>query len=63
MLQEYCGGIATVMPGMATVEANFSLITWTKDSNSQSLTDFSLESIFHCQQYSQLDKLMAQNNK
>jgi hypothetical protein len=30
-LQIYCGGIAVVMPGTASVESDFSIINWTKD--------------------------------
>jgi hypothetical protein len=50
-LKNFCGGIACVMPGTSCVESDFSLINWTKDPNSQKLTDFSLESILHCKQY------------
>lgn len=39
------------MHGTSCVEADFSLINWTKDPNSTALTDFSLESILHCKQY------------
>jgi hypothetical protein len=56
-LRQYAGGIATVMPGTSCVESDFSLIKWTKDPNSRSLTDFSLESILHCKQYGQLEEL------
>lgn len=57
MLQEYCGGLASVMAGTASVESDFSLINWTKDSNSSSMTDFTLESILHCKQYEKLLKM------
>ncbi len=50
-LQRFCGAIASVMPGTSSVESDFSLINWTKDPNSQSLSDFSLESILHCKQH------------
>jgi hypothetical protein len=54
-LRTFCGAIASVMPGTSTVESDFSLINWTKDPNSQSLTDLlSLESILHCKQYREL---------
>lgn len=56
-LRRYCGAIASVMPGTSSVKADFSLINWTKDPNSQSLTDFSLESILHCKQYRKLRDL------
>lgn len=56
-LKWYCGGIASIMPGTSSVESDFSLINWTKDPSSQSLTDFSLEAILHCKQYRQLRDL------
>ena len=56
-LQRFCGAIASVMPGTSSVESDFSLINWTKDPFSQSLTDFSLESILHCKQYQKLRDL------
>jgi hypothetical protein len=56
-LKEYCGGIASVMPGTSSVESDFSLINWTRDPHSKSLTDFSLESILHCKQYRTLESL------
>jgi hypothetical protein len=56
-LQRFCGAIASVMPGTSSVESDFSLINWTKDPFSQSLTDFSLESILHCKQYQKLREL------
>jgi hypothetical protein len=56
--KEFCGGIASVMPGTSSVESNFSLINWTRDPHSKSLTDFSLESILvHCKQYRTLESL------
>lgn len=59
-LRNYCGGIASVMPGTASVESDFSIINWTKDPNSQSLTDFSLEAILHCKQFGRLRKLFEE---
>jgi len=44
-LQRFCGVIASIMPGTTSIKSDFSLINWIKDSKSQSLTDFSLESI------------------
>mgnify|MGYP003321281629 CR=1 FL=1 len=57
-LHRFCAGMASVMPGTSSVEADFSLISWTKDPNSQRMTDFSLESILHCKQYDRLQKLL-----
>ncbi len=56
-LKECGGGLASVMPGTSLVEADFSLINWTRDSHLKSLTDFSLESILHCKQNRTLESL------
>ena len=56
-LQRFCGAISSIMPGTSSAESDFSLINWTKDSSSQSLTNFSLESILHCKQYKKLRDL------
>ena len=58
-LQRFCGAIASIMPGTSSVESDFSLINWTKDFSSQSLTDFSLESILHCKKYQKLRDLFG----
>jgi hypothetical protein len=58
-LQSFCGAIASVMPGTSCVESDFSLINWTKDPFSHSLTDFSLESILHCKQYQKVRNLFV----
>jgi hypothetical protein len=54
LLKEFCGSIATVMAGTASVESDFSEINWIKDSNSSSMKDLTLESILHCKQYEDL---------
>jgi hypothetical protein len=59
-LRQSCGGVASVMPGTSSVESDFSIINWTKDSHSKCLTDFSLEAILHCKQYGMLQKLVGQ---
>jgi hypothetical protein len=58
-LKSFAGGIATVMTGTSSVEADFSLINWHKDPNSKAMTDFSLESILHCKQHTRLGALAA----
>ena len=57
-LKQYCGGLASIMPGTSTVEADFSLINWTKDPNCNQLTDFSLESILHCKQHKRMKRVL-----
>jgi len=56
-LKRFFGAIASITPGTSSIESDFSLINWTKDSSSQSQTDFSLESILHCKQYQKLRDL------
>jgi hypothetical protein len=57
VLKLFAGGIATVMPGTSSVEADFSLINWQKDAYSKAMTDFLLESILHCKQHTRLSML------
>ena len=54
VLREFCGGLATVFPGTATVESDFSIVKYTKNNFRSHLTDFSLEGILHAKQYRQL---------
>ncbi len=58
LLQTFCGGITTVMPGTSSVEANISAINWIKNPNSKRMSDFSLESILHCRQKRRLDDIV-----
>ena len=60
-LKQFCGGIASVLPGTSSVESDFSIINWTKDPHAMSLTDFSLESILHCKQHKSLKSLCERN--
>ncbi|KAG3083238.1 hypothetical protein PI124_g18993 [Phytophthora idaei] len=46
-LASFCGGLATVFPNTATVEADFSLIGCAKTDKITSLTDLALEGILH----------------
>jgi hypothetical protein len=56
-LREFCGGLATVFPNTAPVEADFSVIGWEKNDYRQGLTDFSLEGILQAKQYKRLPSL------
>ncbi len=58
-LRQYCGGIASVMAGTASVESDFSRINWIKDAHSSSMTDFTLESILQCGQHDILSQLVG----
>jgi hypothetical protein len=51
LIYEFFGGLATIFPGTATVEADFSELKWTKDEHSTSLSDFSPEAKLHSRQY------------
>lgn len=62
-LARFCGDLATVFPNTATVESDFSILGWEKDDYRTSLTDFSLEGIFHSKQFSSLRKLMGHDDK
>lgn len=50
-LKEFCGGLATVFPGTATVESDFSIVNYEKNQYRTTLTDLSLEGILHSKQY------------
>jgi hypothetical protein len=46
-LKEFGGGLATAFPGTPSVESDCSIVNWEKDDCRISLTDISLEGIFH----------------
>ena len=58
VLRDFCGGIATVFPNTAMVEADFSNISWEKDDSRTALTDLSLEGILQCKQWKLLESLV-----
>ena len=47
----FLGGLGTVFSSTLLVEADFAMLKWLKDENSNSLTDFSLEGIMHVKQF------------
>jgi hypothetical protein len=49
--------LATVFPGTATVEADFSLLKMTSCKHSTNMTDFSLESKLHTKQFAELQRV------
>jgi hypothetical protein len=57
LLYDFFGGLGTVFPGTATVEADFSNLKWTKDAYSTSLSDFSLEAKLHTRQFHLIQSL------
>jgi hypothetical protein len=50
----FVAGLANVMPGTTTVEADFSTINYEKDDHCSTLTSFSLEGILHSRQLEKL---------
>jgi hypothetical protein len=50
----FATGLASVMPGTATVEADFSTINYEKDDHCSAHTSFSLEGILHSRQLEKL---------
>lgn len=57
LLNEFCGGIASVFPNTSRVEADFSTIKREKNPMRSSLSDFSLEGILHAGQFDVLQSL------
>ena len=53
-LLRFAAGLATVMSGTATVEADFSIINYERNSYRSALTNFSLEGILHSRQLEKL---------
>jgi hypothetical protein len=56
-LKNFCGGVATVFPNTARVEADFSTIKREKNPLRMSLSDFSLEGILQAEQFALLQSL------
>lgn len=56
VLEEFCGGFASIFPTTAPVEADFSLIGMEK-AHRESLTDFSLEGCLHAKQFELLQSI------
>ena len=56
-LQAFCGALATVFPGTATVESDFSLINFEKSKSRYHLTNLCLEGILLAKQQDTLQSL------
>jgi len=50
-LKEFCRGLANVFPSITTIESDFSIINFEKNSHRPALTDLSLEGILHSKQF------------
>lgn len=58
-LETFCGGLASVFPSTATVEADFSCIRLEKSEFRSNMTDFSLESLLQCKQFDEVQSLIV----
>ena len=61
MLQQLCGGLATAFPNTSSVESDFSVVQWEKDSSRTRLTNLSLAGVMHAKQYDMLKSLVPSN--
>jgi hypothetical protein len=50
-LRQFCGGLATVVPGTASVESVLSVLKWEHDEFRSTLTELSFEGIMQCKQF------------
>ena len=53
-LYRFCSGLATLFPGTASVESDFSILRWEKNAYRSSLSDLCLEGILHAKQLKKL---------
>ena len=51
VLRDFCGGLATVFTGTATVESDFYIVKYVKNYFQTSLTEFMLEGILQANQF------------
>ena len=56
-LRSFVGGLATAFANTTSVESDFSILKWEKDSNRTSLTNLSLEGIFQTKQHALLSSI------
>ena len=56
-LNAFCGGLATLFPGTCSVESDFSVLRWEKDSFRKSLSDFGLEAILQAKQFLKMQQI------
>ena len=57
-LKKFCGGLATAFPDMSSVESDILIVNWEKNDCWISLTDISLEGIFHCKQFDKISSIV-----
>ena len=51
VLRDFWGGLATVFPGTATVESDFSIVKYAMNDFRNSLKDLLLEGILHAKKF------------
>jgi hypothetical protein len=51
LLRDFSGGLSTVFPNTAAIEAGFSLIGWGKNETRSARSDFSFDGILHYMHY------------
>jgi hypothetical protein len=57
LLERFVGGLATIFPGISTVESDFSVVKYEKNKDRMSLTEASLEGTLHAKQYRRMHSL------
>jgi hypothetical protein len=57
IVYDFFGSLATIFPGTATVEADFSALKWSKNRFSAALSDLSLEAKLQCKQWDDLHSI------
>ena len=56
-LRAFAGGLATAFANTTSVESDFSILKWEKDSNRTAMSSLALEGIFQAKQYDILSKI------
>jgi hypothetical protein len=56
-LRAFVGGLATAFANTTSVESDFSILKWEKDSNRTALTSLALEGVFQAKQHDILAKI------
>ncbi|ETI35453.1 hypothetical protein F442_18064 [Phytophthora nicotianae P10297] len=58
-LMQFCGDLASTFPNTSTVESDFSIMGWEKDTYRRSLSNFSQEGILQAKQFEEVRGLSA----
>jgi hypothetical protein len=60
-LQHFSGGSCTVFPGSSTVESDISILKFEKYDHRTSLSDISIEGIFHTRRFEEVEQLQVES--